>query len=68
MSAAPNSPQATMKGRFNGPDVMSDIRARIPPSPSLSMRIAMFTYFTLVMMMSVQTMSESEPRTAFALG
>ena len=46
----------------------SDIRARMPPSPSLSMRIARPTYLTVVITISVQTISDSEPITAGAAG
>jgi hypothetical protein len=40
----------------------SAIRARMPPSPSLSTRMANETYFTVVMTKSVQSTSESTPK------
>ena len=40
----------------------------MPPSPSLSTRIASATYFTEVTMISVQTISESDPSAACADG
>ena len=46
----------------------SDMRARMPPSPSLSMLIAKVTYFTDVTMMSVQMISERTPRTTSGVG
>jgi len=39
----------------------SDIKARIPPSPSLSARMTMATYFSEVVMMSVHTTSDRIP-------
>ena len=42
------------------------IRARMPPSPSLSTRMANETYFTVVMMKRVQSTSESAPKTVAA--
>src|ERR1041384_8219184 len=39
----------------------SDIRARIPPSPSLSARMTTATYLTDVVMISVHTTSDSMP-------
>ena len=41
---------------------ISDIKARMPPSPSLSMRMASSTYFSVVTTISVQTRSDSMPR------
>ena len=41
----------------------SDIKARMPPSPSLSMLMATATYFTEVMTINVQTISDSTPST-----
>ena len=46
----------------------SAISARMPPSPSLSTRMAKETYLTVVMMKSVQTTSESAPRTVGGVG
>ena len=42
----------------------SDIKAKIPPSPSLSARMTMATYLIDVVMMSVQTISDSMPSAA----
>ena len=39
----------------------NDISARMPPSPSLSMRIATDTYLIVVTKIKVQTTSESTP-------
>src|ERR1019366_6481600 len=68
LSAAPNRPTATMVGRccFFTPN--NAIKARIPPSPSLSTRMANETYFTVVMMKRVQSTSESAPSTTPASG
>ena len=44
----------------------SAIKARMPPSPSLSTRMANETYLTVVMMKSVQSTSDSAPSTAAA--
>src|SRR5271166_68504 len=46
----------------------SDIRARMPPSPSLSILMATTTYFTDVMMISVHTISDSTPRMMSGVG
>src|ERR1700739_4345069 len=46
----------------------SDIRARMPPSPSLSILIATTTYFTDVMIISVHTISDSTPSTTSGVG
>src|SRR6266478_1088460 len=46
----------------------SDIRARMPPSPSLSILMATTTYFTDVMMISVHTISDSTPSTTSGVG
>ena len=40
----------------------SDMSARIPPSPSLPMLIAMTTYLTVVTTINVQMTSDSVPR------
>jgi len=40
--------------------------ARIPPSPSLSARMMMVTYFSVTEMASAQKMSDSTPSTACA--
>ena len=47
---------------------ISDISARIPPSPSLSMRIATVTYLMVVMIVRVQMMSDKEPNTISGSG
>jgi hypothetical protein len=62
-NAAPRIPMATTPAR---PCAMpsSDINARIPPSPSLSARMTIATYLTDVVMISVQTISDSMPRAA----
>ena len=46
----------------------SDIRARMPPSPSLSTRIAKDTYLTVVMMNIVHKISDSMPRIMLVSG
>src|SRR5580704_18095386 len=46
----------------------SAMRARMPPSPSLSMLIAKITYFTDVLMISVHRISERTPRTMSGFG
>ncbi len=46
----------------------SDISARMPPSPSLSMLIANVTYLTEVIKISVQMISESAPSTVSCVG
>ena len=66
-SAAPNMPMNKTKRR-PGFRLSSAINARTPPSPSLSTRSARMMYFTVVMMMSVHTISDSEPRTASGAG
>src|SRR5262249_10085076 len=48
-------PSAITKGRSPCLMPISDINARMPPSPSLSARITIATYFTEVVMISVQT-------------
>jgi hypothetical protein len=68
MRAAPKSPTATITGRCRPFTPRSDIKARMPPSPSLLMRIANPTYFTEVMRISVQMISDSEPSTATESG
>jgi len=42
---------------------MREVSARMPPSPSLSVRITKTKYLMLMMITSDQKMSESTPRT-----
>src|SRR5580700_2133330 len=53
-----------MTGRLRRFTPSNDINARMPPSPSLSTRIAKPTYLTHVTTISVQTISDSAPSTA----
>jgi hypothetical protein len=64
-SAAPHRPMNMMKG-CRSPCLLrrSAISARIPPSPPLSTRSAMVTYFSEVTMISVHRISDSAPRIA----
>src|ERR1700719_5122709 len=57
-----------MAGRLPRFTLNSDIKARIPPSPSLSMRMANVTYLTDVTMISVQITRDSDPSTVNASG
>jgi len=68
-SAAPQRPMNMMRGNCC-PCILrrSAISARIPPSPPLSTRRAMVTYFTEVTMISVHKISDSEPRIAAGPG
>src|ERR1700732_5477522 len=57
-----------MMGRLLRFKLNSDIKARIPPSPSLLMRMAKVTYLTEVTMISVQITRDSDPSTVNASG
>src|SRR2546430_17066217 len=57
-----------MVGRWPRFTLNRDIRARMPPSPSVAMRIAEVTYLTQVIMISVQITSDSGPSTVDASG
>ena len=50
-----------MKERLRRLTPSSDISARMPPSPSLSMLIATLTYFTEVTIISVHTIRDRAP-------
>src|SRR3974390_96701 len=64
-SAAPNRATNMMRG-FRPQSILrrSAINARMPPSPLLSTRNAMVTYFTDVTIISVHRISDNEPRIA----
>src|SRR5215472_17223092 len=64
MSAAPNRPNATSAGRCSRFTPSSAIRARIPPTPSLSTRMAQPTYLIVVITISVQMINDRIPRSA----
>src|SRR6202035_2123514 len=57
-----------MMGRLRRFTLNSDIKARIPPSPSLLMRMAKVTYLTDVTMIRVQITRDSDPSTVNASG
>jgi len=57
-------PRQTVSGRRARCTPNKLINARMPPSPSLSTRITTNTYFTEVMITSVQINNESRPSTA----
>jgi len=66
MSAAPNRPTATIAGRCCFLIPSNAMRARMPPSPSLSMVMANRTYLIDVTTISVQSRSDSTPSTTSA--
>ena len=57
----PDRPSATIAGRCWRLTPSSAISARMPPSPSLSTRIATVTYLRLVIAISVQMMQRQHP-------
>src|SRR5271163_4856144 len=68
MSAAPNRAAATISGRWRFLTPSRVMSAMMPPSPSLSMRMATLTYFTVVTMNSVHRISDRAPSVAAGSG
>ena len=67
-TVAPMPMVALMRRVMPGDRCASAARASVPPSPLLSARMMMMTYFTVTTRISAQKIMESEPITATWLG